>query len=358
MLVHLVLGLLLAADGNPAPAQATGPAPETVPNDTMPPFPASPAFQAIGVGPTGIMHPSTGREFVGDVAGIVDSATGHIKGGFALEVTPIWTWATAENTTLRQWREDSAARYASWFAVSLATAPSTDGSTLASAGLRQVLFDDSDPRWDTELEQCLSKKLEDYMKNRPPPDPNSPDFGKKPTEVLVPGLGDCRAAHDRRYASGTAGSSAALAVAFTSRFADQEIANFQAGSFLAWATLALSLGGSAQAAAPFQLIATGRYEYDIANNRQNGLAGLRLRWATEGMNLAGDASWTPTYEGTTWTAGAFTAGIHFEIRVAKTSWITATPAVLILPGSAAQWSGTIGLKFGSETVSLLNLAKK
>ncbi len=161
--------------GQPTPAAATPPAP-AAPAAAPPPAtvsanvapvmaaPTSPAFDAIGATPTTIAHPTSMRAMGATLLSYIDQS-GHVNAGVALEAAPLWL-LLGDGVTLRDWRGSYAQRAMSRVTVSFASAASASGVTSISEGLRFVLWDDSDPRWDMALESCLAPALKAALPKR------------------------------------------------------------------------------------------------------------------------------------------------------------------------------------------------
>lgn len=313
-----------------------------------PTVPGSPAFEALDVTPSGILQPASVGEFAANLVGA--AGTGRVAGGFALEVSPLWAWKYGRATTLREWRAPgSSARLASWFALSLATAPATDGATRAAFGVRQVFVDTSDPRFDLELEECVSKALGD----KPPPPP--PDAPGTPQVVVIPALGKCRSDHERRFANGV-GDSLVAAAAVTGRMADQLAENLEWDTARLWVAGALSLGRPDDAGArSLQLVGSARYGYSWLLRQHDAVAGVRLRWAGPWWGLSADASWMPEFpESGDAIVDVLTAALGFEVKLSRGFWLTGSPALEVRDGDT-DWSGTLGVRLGTRTHPLMNL---
>ncbi len=118
--------------------------------------PGSPAFAALGMDPTDVVHPSTVRELAGAILNGTDK-NGNLQTGLALDVAPYLLLA-GNRVTLADYRTKGAVRFLSRLQFSFGTTKGVsvdDPSARAAAGFRFSVFDRADPRMDTELTDCL-----------------------------------------------------------------------------------------------------------------------------------------------------------------------------------------------------------
>ena len=154
--------------------------------------PSSPAFTALGMDPTDVVHPSTARELTGAILNGADK-NGNIQTGLALDIAP-YLLLVGNEVTLADYQTKSAVRFLSRLQFSLGTtkgASVDDPSARAAAGLRFSVFDRADPRMDTELTQCLVRGAEMAFHTTPPLSPPHPGTSDEQQGLR-------RAAHARR----------------------------------------------------------------------------------------------------------------------------------------------------------------
>ena len=154
--------------------------------------PGSPAFTALGMEPTDVVHPSTARELAGAILNGADK-NGNLQTGLALDVAPYLLLAGNE-VTLADYQSKGAVRFLSRLQFSFGTTKGVsddDPSTRAAAGLRFSIFDRADPRMDTELTECLVRGAELTFQTNPPlpPHPKNASEEEKMRRVV---------AHERR----------------------------------------------------------------------------------------------------------------------------------------------------------------
>jgi hypothetical protein len=329
--------LLLSVPARAAdtPSQPSDPAAGAAP---MPVFPTSPAFDALGANPTEVMRPSSPREFGSDVVSTL-GPDGRFKTGIAIETAPFWLiWGKA--VTLKAWRDSFSNRMLSRFTLSIATtAQAQDGVTGLAEGLKFVLWDESDPRFDQKLESCISKALNPDSKptppqtapqnpdNKPTPPPDAESAGALPDTRVSdnPKLGSCIMDSQHRHTGN--GSGFAIAGALTQEATGGDPGSTSVHKANAWAALALGIGGSDannHADAWGQFVASSKYSFDRSKKEHDLAAGIKLRLGTSDLGFAIDWSWTPHWLDGQSLPKSFVLGTVAELRVASATWVSVT----------------------------------
>lgn len=329
----LLIGALLAAlpsladepDGGGGAADAGAADAGTLAKEAaFPELPQSPAFDALGANPTDVMRPTAIRELGLDLATAVDSS-GTLKPGFALELAPVWL-ATGGAVTLQQWRDSWPARLASWFSVSLATLAADDGGTGVAEGLRWVIHDGADPRFDAGLTACIDRALQKSF-----PDATAP-AGQPPAHATPSPAGDVRlssAANERLTAcrkqslqdfAGKTTFSAAVATALTQHIKQGDVfPDDWARKADVWATAAVN-GLVHTSQGSLSATSTARYE-DGSGGRKAAALALRLRFGDLQKAASGDLSWSPTADASGWHDRVFTLAARVSWPLFEKLWV-------------------------------------
>lgn len=122
--------------------------------------PESPAFAVLGLTAQSVVRPSSPRELALSILDGVD-AQGNLQAGMAIDMVP-YLLAFGDELTLREYREDYKERLFSRSQVSLATAKGTsddDEAIRVAFGFRWTIWDEGDPRMDTQLTADFDQKL-------------------------------------------------------------------------------------------------------------------------------------------------------------------------------------------------------
>jgi hypothetical protein len=323
-----------AADNPPAGDKTTSA--DTAP---LPVVPSSPAFDAIGASPTAINRPTTLRTLGTDLLSTIDQQ-GHFQTGVAIEAAPLWL-AFGDRVTLKQWRDNYGSRAMSRLALSVASsANSGTGITQVAQGLRFTLWDESDPRFDEQLEHCIVKQLP-----APPKAPAIPtDTTEKPlkddakkagddTEVdpdftisKSPGIAQCKQNARERIGEG---NGAAVAFAITEQTAST-VDSAQLGKVMGWASVKFAFGASRgggyakEGGSWGSAIFSGRYSYSKPDKLHEVDLGTRIRAGREWVGASVDFTWTPYDANGSWSGEAFALAGAAELRVANTTWVVVT----------------------------------
>jgi hypothetical protein len=312
----LILGVL-AWSGNALAADASA---ETAP---LPVVPSSPAFDAIGATPTAISRPTTLRSLGTELLSTIDQ-TGHFQTGVAIEAAPLWL-AFGDRVTLQKWRTDVGARAMSRLALSIASSANTvNGITQVAQGLRFTIWDDSDPRFDEQLEHCVANALTPPLKP-PAAVPGSDDNGGF---VITSNSGIAQCKEDARKRIGE-GDGAAVAFAITEQTASTAT-SAELGKVMGWASLKLAFGASRGGGHATDggrwgsAILSGRYSYSKPDKVHEVDIGTRIRAGSDWIGASVDFTWTPYDTSGNWTSDAFAIAGTGEARVANTTWVVVT----------------------------------
>lgn len=122
-------------------------------------IPDNPAFKVLGVTPKKIDRPGSPREFGASLANGVD-ANGNFQSGIAMDVSVM---RFARNTQLETYQKDYGTRFLDRTDFSFGTtkgASETDKSIKMALGVKLTPWDDSDPRLDKPLIQCLKDAVD------------------------------------------------------------------------------------------------------------------------------------------------------------------------------------------------------
>ncbi len=332
---------------SPAPAATSSPTPAN--NATIAPIiaaPESPAFDAIGATPTTIARPTTVQALGAALLTTVDES-GHVNAGIAIEAAPLWL-LLGDTVTLSDWRAHYGARALSHLSVSFATLASASGVTEVSEGVRFVIWDDTDPRWDQELETCLVPALKSGLPPRnggaaPPDDPAIP-------VVSDTSVAKCQADAKARYASIARASTAG---AFSAAVSEQQDAagNASLGKVFAWFSSSQNVGSGSRW---LTVIESARYVFD--NPGDDFDVGIRFRAGNTDLGIAIDGAWTPTVDsGGTFRGRAGVVGLDGELRLASGLWLSATAGGKFGAdsGGAPDLFSVLHFKFATESVPVI-----
>ncbi|MFY1824443.1 hypothetical protein ACN47A_00875 [Myxococcus fulvus] len=267
--------------------------PSTLADAAPSPFvPKSPAIQALGTNPSGIMRPGSVRAAAADLFSAVDE-NGKIQNGVAIEVAPLWL-LLGPDITLREWRTSYGARAASRLSLSAAT--SVDAASNAARlaqGLKWTFFDKGDPRWDKGLEDCLVRAMKDRRSsggggsNTAAEAEAEADEG--PIVIDNPRLAKCREPTMQGTGQGSGGS---IALAVTQLSESGQASRARAELLRGWASLSINagdLGGSHF----LQFTGTMEFRRSFTENKNDLATGVRVRIGNQSWGIAADAAWTP-----------------------------------------------------------------
>jgi hypothetical protein len=305
--------------------------------------PTSPAFDAIGATPTTIAHPTSIQAMGASLLSYVDQS-GHINAGLALEAAPIWL-LIGDRVTLKEWRENLVDRALSRLTVSFATAAGVSGVTNVAEGLRFVLWDDSDPRWDTTLEKCLVNAVSSGLPKRAggalPADTDTTP-GQSPV-VVDAAVKSCQ---DQAKARGNNGASAgALSGAVTEQQDTSGNATF--GKVYGWFSASKNFGSGARW---LSLLGSIRYVYDNPGDEID--VGARIRAGNNDLGVSIDGAWTPVIDASNAFHGqAGIVGINGEIQISAGLWLAATAGGKFGPdsGGPSNLFSVLNCKFATES---------
>jgi len=309
VLAYIGASVTVAASG-----RAAGPSATAAPVMSAP---ASPAFDAIGASPTTIAHPTTIQSMGATLLSYIDQR-GRVNAGVALEAAPLWL-LLGDTITLQDWQAHYATRALSRLSLSFASSANAAGLTDISQGLRFVMWDGSDSRWDFELAQCLAKTLTVGLpsgENRDLPDDT--DTGETAPVVADAGVKQCQDQAKKRASKLNAGvTSGAFSTAVTEQQDQAGKATF--GQYFAWLSATQNLGRGARWLSLFQSL---RYVYTHPGHELD--IGARVRAGNTSLGISLDGAWTPRRVGDDWKARAGVVGLNGEIRVSDSLWLTAT----------------------------------
>ena len=148
--------------------------------------PSSPAFTALGLDPTDVIHPSTPWELASTILNGADK-NGNIQTGLALDVSPYLLFV-GNNITLNDYQTKRAVRFFSRMQFSAGTTKGLsddDPSARVAVGLRFSVFDRADPRCDDQLTKCLIQAANSAFESTPPLPPPSDSASPNETERLI-----------------------------------------------------------------------------------------------------------------------------------------------------------------------------
>jgi hypothetical protein len=131
--------------------------------------PESPAFAILGVTPQSITRPGTPRELAVSVLQGLD-AKGHPQDGLAIDTAPYLLFF-GNDITLRDYQGSKKIQRLSGIQLSLATAKGTgdnDQAMRVAAGLRWTIWDDGNPRLDSDLNKCIDQPHKEALTKYPP----------------------------------------------------------------------------------------------------------------------------------------------------------------------------------------------
>ncbi len=142
--------------------------------------PDSPAFTVLGLTPEEVARPTTGRALAAALLNGVDRR-GVLQSGVAFDTLPYLALA-GNLLTLDSYRgrNNYHVRFLARTQLSVATAKASDQDDKAmrlALGVRMTIFDQGDPRTDTELDKCvgIAIALPEAPKFLPPPLPDQLD---------------------------------------------------------------------------------------------------------------------------------------------------------------------------------------
>lgn len=338
---------------NPAAPPPAEPGTETQSAVTAPVLfaPASPAFDAIGATPTTIAHPTTVQSMGAALLSYVD-ANGRVNAGVALEAAPLWL-AFGDAITLRSWRGDYGNRALSRLSLSFASSANAAGLTDISQGLRFVIADTTDPRWDKELETCVVAAIQGGLPQRQggalPVDP-----GGDPAVVADAGVKNCQAAAKLRADKNLAGT---YAVAFSTAATEQQGKDTKAtfGKYFAWFS---ALGNLGKGARWLSVLGSARYVFNHPGHELDVAA--RIRAGNSSLGISVDGGWTPrTNDQDEFKMKAGIVGLNGELRVSDTLWLMATAGGKFGAdsGGAPDLFSVLHLKFSTESAASIGPVK-
>jgi hypothetical protein len=323
------LSLILALLASSESALAGAPAADNAP---LPVVPSTPAFDAIGASPTEISRPTTLRALGTELLSTIDQ-NGHFQTGVAIEAAPLWL-AFGDRVTLKDWRENVGDRAMSRLALSVASsASSANGVTQVAEGLRFTIWDESDPRFDEQLEHCIAKQL--AAPPKPPevvprlpasPLPSGSTVDSDFTITTDAGIAQCK--EDARQRIGE-GNGAAVAFAITEETASTA-SSAELGKVMGWASVRLAFGASRGGGKAKEggrwgsSILSGRYSYSKPDKLHELDVGTRIRAGSDWIGASIDLTWTPYDVSDNWTSKAFALAGIAEVRVGNTTWVVVT----------------------------------
>jgi hypothetical protein len=320
-------------------------------------IPDSPAFEALNVSPTKVLRPTSVKELAFDIASAV-GANGA-KPGIALELAPLWMFLAGPRTTLEDWQVPGArsyflAKFPSWFAISAATAGRDHDVVAFSEGVRIVFWDSFDPRFSTELGNCLREALKAANESTAPP---SPEEAEKPASstanVRVPAAAECR----RKYVDAMRsqfGIQVAAAVAFV-----EHTAGSFAGASSGFESISSWLAGSLGWSKDTLFIASSRWTRDVLANTNVFTPAARFRWGGAGRSLSFETSYSLTrISGTNSDNGVTLAGL-FEQRLADAVFLELKFGGILgtLEPGTQRLSTVVSVKFDTSSIPILSVGR-
>jgi hypothetical protein len=305
----------------------------------LPAFSATPAFDVLGLTPSGVQRPATVREFGADLLSGIDKS-GQLKAGVAVEAAPYWL-ARGRGYTMTEWRSDATARLLSGLALSVASVARTDGTGTALAqGVRWTLFDGTDPRWDEDLENCIIDAIKPPMapsntavtadSGRPIPPPTAAAAKSAAKHQFDnPGVADCKKMFQDRK---PAGSALAIAAALSEKQGTTR-SDVSLDEIALWATYSADVVRDTCAECTktktrggwLQLILSGHTKRSIQANENSLDAGARFRLGSDAAAFSLDGSWSPSRgSDQTWHWDGARFAAVAEARIAESLWLTFT----------------------------------
>lgn len=307
--------------------------------------PASPAFDAIGASPTTVARPATIQSMGASLLSYIDQH-GRVNAGVALEAAPLWLFL-GQDITLKSWQTNYGDRAISRLSFSFASSANATGLTNISQGLRFVIWDGMDPRWDAQLAGCVSNSLLAALPKRA--------GGKLPNsqadEALVvedAGVKTCQTAARERVDERIAGTSAgAFSTAVTEVQGQNGKATF--GKYFAWFSALGNLGSGARW---LSILGSARYVFNHPGHELD--VAVRLRAGNSSMGLSLDGGWTPrTDTDHEFRPKSGVVGLNGELRLSDSTWFAATAGGKFGAdsGAAPDLFSVLHFKFATESAA-------
>ncbi len=257
-------------------------------------FPTSPAADALGADPASVSRPASGATLGAEILGVIGT-DGQMKPGVAIEFAPLWM-IVGDEFTLHDWRRSVPGRLASWTYLSLATSRATDGSVEMAEGLKIVVIDGGDLRWDDAYAACVGRITAGFQEG----------WDQEWDTPIVTGaakeaLAAC-AEEAKRRARSAAGDGLAIAFATVHRTGEAELRRGY-----------VTLSGSANLGRWTELVGSARYENDWAERTAALLVGAKLRARSDRGVLALDLS--------SQIAESATIALQLEARIYESAWL-------------------------------------
>lgn len=305
---------------------------------SVPEVPRSPAFTALDVSPTVVSRPTTAGSLGTSLLSGVD-ASGHLLPGVSLDVAPLWL-QRGGSKTLTDWRSSRATRLASRWTVSAASAAipgSARGAALAIA-TRLVLIDDSDPRLDGKLEDCVRGSLDGQGMVDPIPTTLDLATDPAPTRVASTTVEQCK--DDARARARDRGWALAVATSYSAQSPTAKLSDLVTYGIDAWGDL--SYGFTPNEDFSVGVGAGLRYRYLYGTEASAADLGLQLRVQyVNRVKLLAAASWKPQdFSQLSESADAFAFGGELEVRLFRDTWFQLQ--ISYQGGDDAPWSGVLG----------------
>jgi hypothetical protein len=322
----LAAALLLASA---VPARAEVPA--------VPEVPRSPAFTALDVSPTVVSRPTTAGSLGTSLLSGVD-ASGHLLPGVSLDVAPLWL-RRGGSKTLTTWRHSRSTQLASRWTVSAASAAipgSARGAALAVA-TRLVLVDDSDPRLDATLEECVRNGLDAPGMVDPTPLELDEKTDTAPTRAASTTVEQCK--DQARAKRRDRGWALAIATSYSAQSNTAKLSDLVTYGVDAWTDV--SYGFTPNDDFSVGVGAGVRYRYLYGTDASAADLGLQMRVQyINRVKLLAAASWKPQNLGQLAdSADAFAFGGELELRLFRDNWLQLQ--VSYQGGDDAPWSGVL-----------------
>ena len=192
--------------------------------------PESPAFTVLGVTPSNVVRPSTGKDLATSLLNGIDQ-NGNFQTGIALDMIP-YLLAVGSKITITEYRASYMTRFISRASVSFGTTKGVtdDKATRLAVGLRLSLFDFGDPRSDSQLDACFNTAFAAFVSNFRPPDlmkldQAAADAAEKRLQALISSLrnsGETDDAFEARMATNQQFQAAKLQAVRTRQTVDSE----------------------------------------------------------------------------------------------------------------------------------------
>lgn len=272
-------------------------------------FPGSPALQFLGSGPSGVMHPGTGRDLATELIQFVDPR-GAVRQGAALDLAP-WLLLPGVSIPLTAYQESRLHYILANTTISLASVrvSGDDGGTDLGGGFRTVLINRADPMADPAFTARLRQALGTCL-------PDQPDA---PVEEIRTCHREVRSGVlDDFLAERWNGAALALGVAGGRRASASLFDGTRRLGWAAWVSGAVPLGRRGQVAVQGRLedrgadpvarlrVADVAGKFVVGSASANGYVELGGRTVLEGDEEAGPLRWA----------------VGVEFRAGGSGWVT------------------------------------